>query len=109
MVNEMLKLLFTYLLIGYSLACITVNVKYNTPTNVDVIANNNTVSICNSTIDIKNNVISCGSMSSNITISDGMFKVSTGKHVSKWKQLLNAKGPKGNVVQFGQYNCNKLG
>jgi hypothetical protein len=105
----MIKLILFLSLLGYSLACITINIKYNTPTNVDVIANNNTVSICNSTLNIENNVISCGSSSGNITINDNMFKVSTGKHVSAWKPLLNAKGAKGEVIKFGQYNCNRLG
>lgn len=107
--TEMLRLLFIHLFIGYALGCITINISYNTPTNVNIVANNNTVSICNSSVDVHNNVISCGTKVSNITINQGMFKVSTGNHVSKWKQLLNAKDSKGNVVQFGQYNCNKLG
>lgn len=107
--TEMLKLLFIQLFIGYALACITINISYSTPTNANIIANNNTVSICNSTVHVQNNAITCGSKSGNITINEGMFKITTGSHVSKWKQLLNAKDSKGNVVQFGQYNCNKLG
>jgi hypothetical protein len=105
----MIKLFILLSLLGHSLACITVNIKYNTPTNVYVSAVNNTVSICNSTLTVENNAITCGTKSSNITIINNMFKVSSEKHISAWKQLLNAKSGKGNVVQFGQYNCNKLG
>jgi hypothetical protein len=107
--NEMLKLLYTFLLFGYSLACITVSIKYNTPTNVEVYAVNNTLSICNSTLTVENNAITCGNKLNNITINNNLFKVSTGNHVSGWKQLVNAKSAKGDVVQFGQYKCNKLG
>lgn len=109
MFTEMLKLLLSFLLFGYSLACITVNIKYNTPTNAYVYAVNNTVSICNSTLTVHNNALTCGSGSDNLTVANNMFKVSSGKHVSGWKQLMNAKGAEGNVIQFGQYNCNKLG
>lgn len=105
----MIKLFILFSLLGYTLACITINIKYNNPTSVDVVAVNNTISICNSTLNVENNVITCGNNSNNITISNNRFKISTGKHVTGWKQLLNAKGPKGNIVQFGQYNCNKLG
>jgi hypothetical protein len=104
----MSKLIFLYFLIGYSLACITVNVEVISDTQVKVVANNNTISICNSVLD-SSNIITCGNSVNNITISDYDWKLYSAKHSTGWKAFTFAQTATGNVVKFGQYNCNKLG
>ena len=104
----MLKFIFLCFLVGYSLACVTVRVEFISDTKVNVVANNNTISICDSVLDVAN-TMACGNDANNITIHNYGWKLFSGHYATGWNAFSIAQTSTGNVIKLGQHHCNKLG
>ena len=100
----MIKLFFLLSLLGYSIACITVSVSFSSETQMNVIANNNTASICNSNFTV-NDRITCGNSKTNVTLGNYMWKVSSTGHSTGWNKFIISSDSKGNIIKFGEYGC----
>jgi hypothetical protein len=100
----MIKLFFLLALLGYTIACVTVSVSFSSETKMNVIANNNTASICNSNFTI-NESITCGNSKANVTLSNYMWKVSSIGHSTGWNKFIVSTDSNGNVIKFGEYGC----
>lgn len=100
----MIKLFILLSLLGYTIACVTVTVSFSSKSKMNVIANNNTASICNSNFSI-NERITCGNSKANVTLGNYMWKVSSSNHSTGWNKFIISSDSKGNIIKFGEYGC----